>query len=107
MKKYTQLTREEKYQIYALKTAGQSNAQISKVMGRHKSTIGREMTRNPDTVSGHLEIQIAKEQTVSPGQITESQYTVKELHSHFVRVNKLVKLFLEFFWLGFWLPHVR
>jgi IS30 family transposase len=44
MKNYTQLTREERYQIYALKTAGQSKAQIAKVIGRHKSTIGREMT---------------------------------------------------------------
>ena len=46
MKHYTQLTREERYQIYALKTAGQSKAQIAKVLGRHKSTIGREMARN-------------------------------------------------------------
>jgi IS30 family transposase len=46
MKRYTQLTREERYQIYALKTAGQSKAQIAKVIGRHKSTIGREMARN-------------------------------------------------------------
>lgn len=46
MKHYTQLTREERYQISALKTAGQSKAQIAKVLGRHKSTIGREMARN-------------------------------------------------------------
>ncbi|WP_020675961.1 IS30 family transposase [Geopsychrobacter electrodiphilus] len=43
---YTQLTREERYQISALKTAGQSKAQMAKVLGRHKSTIGREMARN-------------------------------------------------------------
>ncbi len=46
MKHYTQLTREERYQIYALKTAGQSKAQIAKVLDRHKSTIGREIARN-------------------------------------------------------------
>ncbi|MCD4688414.1 MAG: IS30 family transposase [Desulfuromonadaceae bacterium] len=46
MKHYTQLTREERYQIYALKTVGQSKAQIAKVLDRHKSTIGREITRN-------------------------------------------------------------
>lgn len=46
MKHYTQLTREERYQISALKTVGQSKAQIAKVLGRHKSTIGREMARN-------------------------------------------------------------
>ena len=77
MKNYTQLTREERYQIYALKTAVQSKAQIAKVIGRHKSTIGREMTRNSDTVSGHIKIQIAKEQTVSPGQIPDSRYTTR------------------------------
>ncbi len=43
---YTQLTREERYQIYALKAVGQSKTEIAKVLGRHKSTIGREMTRN-------------------------------------------------------------
>ena len=43
---YTQLTREERYQIYALKAAGQSKTEIAKVIGRHKSTIGREMSRN-------------------------------------------------------------
>jgi len=46
MKHYTQLTREERYQISALKTAGQSKTQIAKVLDRHKSTIGREMARN-------------------------------------------------------------
>lgn len=46
MSHYTQLTREERYQIYALKTAGQNKTEIAKVLGRHKSTIGREMTRN-------------------------------------------------------------
>ncbi|MCK5914072.1 MAG: IS30 family transposase [Desulfuromusa sp.] len=43
---YTQLTREERYQISALKAVGQSKTEIAKVLGRHKSTIGREMTRN-------------------------------------------------------------
>ena len=46
MKHYTQLTREERYQISALKTAGQSKTQIAKILGRHKATIGREMARN-------------------------------------------------------------
>lgn len=46
MSHYTQLTREERYQIYALKTAGHNKTQIAKVLGRHKSTVGREMARN-------------------------------------------------------------
>lgn len=46
MSYYTQLTREERYQIYALKTAGHDQAEIARVLGRHKSTISRELTRN-------------------------------------------------------------
>jgi IS30 family transposase len=46
MSYYTQLTREERYQIYALKTAGNNQVEIAKVLGRHKSTISRELTRN-------------------------------------------------------------
>ncbi len=46
MKHYTQLTREERYQIYALKAAGHNQADIAKVIGRHKSTVSRELIRN-------------------------------------------------------------
>lgn len=43
---YTQLTRERRYQIYALKKAGQNQTQIAQVIGCHKSTISRELRRN-------------------------------------------------------------
>ena len=46
MSYYTQLTREERYQIYALKTAGHDQVEIARVLGRHKSTISRELARN-------------------------------------------------------------
>ena len=46
MKSYKQLTREERYQIYALKTAGHNQVEIAEVIGRHKSTISRELARN-------------------------------------------------------------
>lgn len=46
MSHYTQLTRVERYQISALKSAGHTPAEISKVLGRHKATIGRELRRN-------------------------------------------------------------
>ena len=46
MKHYTQLTREERYQISALKAAGHNQVDIAKVIGRHKSTVSRELTRN-------------------------------------------------------------
>jgi IS30 family transposase len=43
---YKQLAREQRYQIYALKKAGQNQSQIALVVGCHKSTISRELQRN-------------------------------------------------------------
>lgn len=43
---YKQLAREQRYQIYALKRAGQNQSQIAVVVGCHKSTISRELSRN-------------------------------------------------------------
>ena len=46
MKSYTQLTQNERYQIYALLKAQHSQAEIAAILGRHKSTIHRELKRN-------------------------------------------------------------
>jgi IS30 family transposase len=46
MKGYKQLTPEQRYQIYALKKAGQDRTQMAKIVGVHKSTISREPRRN-------------------------------------------------------------
>lgn len=43
---YTHLTREERYQIYALKKAGHTQSEIAKVLERSPSTISRELSRN-------------------------------------------------------------
>lgn len=43
---YTHLTREERYQIYALKKAGHKQCEIAHVLKRSKSTISRELGRN-------------------------------------------------------------
>jgi IS30 family transposase len=43
---YTHLTREERYQIYALKKAGHTQVEIAQVLARNPSTISRELARN-------------------------------------------------------------
>lgn len=43
---YTQLTHEQRYQIYSLLKAGLSQTEIAKNIGVHKSTISREIRRN-------------------------------------------------------------
>ncbi len=46
MRSYTQLTLEQRYQIYALMKAGQNQSNISHLINVHKSTISRELRRN-------------------------------------------------------------
>ena len=46
MGKYTQLTQEQRYQIYAFMKAGFSQIAIAFEIGVHKSTISRELRRN-------------------------------------------------------------
>ena len=46
MRKYTQLTQEQRYQIYAFLKAGFLQTEIASEIGVHKSTISREIKRN-------------------------------------------------------------
>ena len=46
MRGYTQLTQEERYQIYILKKAEYNQAEIAELLERDKSTISRELRRN-------------------------------------------------------------
>ena len=46
MSHYTQLTQEQRYQIYAMNKAGFIQPEIAKEVGVHKSTISRELRRN-------------------------------------------------------------
>jgi len=46
MRTYTQLTQAQRYQISVLLKIGQSQTEIAKMIGKHKSTISREVGRN-------------------------------------------------------------
>jgi len=46
MRKYTQLTHIQRYQISALLKIGHSKTGIAQTIGVHKSTNGREIARN-------------------------------------------------------------
>ena len=46
MRNYNRLTQTEHYQIYILRKANKNPTEISRVLGRHKSTIYRELKRN-------------------------------------------------------------
>ena len=42
---YTHLSQTERYQIQAIMRAGQTQIEIARILGRHKSTISRELAR--------------------------------------------------------------
>lgn len=46
MRRYTQLTQEQRYQIQALLKAERTYTEIADILGCHKSTISRELARN-------------------------------------------------------------
>ena len=46
MRTYNQLTQTERYQIYALRKANKNLTEISRILGRHKTTIYRELKCN-------------------------------------------------------------
>lgn len=46
MRTYTQLTQQQRYQIWALMKTGQNQTQIAQQLQVHKSTISREVSRN-------------------------------------------------------------
>jgi IS30 family transposase len=43
---YQHLSQDERYQIHALLKAGHAISRIAEIIGRHKSTVSRELTRN-------------------------------------------------------------
>ena len=49
MKSYTQLTSEQRYQIYALLKKNHTQTDIAQIIGVHKSTVSRELKRNTES----------------------------------------------------------
>lgn len=46
MRGYTQLTREQRYQIHAMNVLGHTQTEMAEAIGVHKSTVSRELKRN-------------------------------------------------------------
>lgn len=58
---YTQITPHERYTLGLLRRQGKKNAEIARVLGRHRSTIGREIARNSTRYDGAYRPEKAQE----------------------------------------------
>jgi IS30 family transposase len=56
---YHQITSEERYRLSALRRQGLGNAQIARALGRHRSTIWREVRRNAHPTDGYYKVEKA------------------------------------------------
>jgi IS30 family transposase len=88
---YTQLTREQRYQIYALKKAQHSQTRMASIIGVHKSTISRELSRN------------GGRRGYRPKQADESA-TCRKLSAHRPRIQRATWTLVEFLLRQQWSP---
>jgi IS30 family transposase len=60
---YRQLSPEERYMLAALRRQGLNQAEIARALGRHRSTVCREVRRNSTRADGHYRAFTAQERT--------------------------------------------
>jgi IS30 family transposase len=60
---YRQLTSEERYMLAALRRQGLNRAEIARLLGRHRSTVCRELRRNSTRADGRYRASTAQERT--------------------------------------------
>ena len=85
--KYKQLRQEERDQIFLLKRENKLNTEIVKILGRNKSTIGRELKRNEHKNSTNIFFQIPLKGRQTKGKnkgekrITLKRQSAKRIYS--------------------------
>jgi transposase, IS30 family len=62
---YCQITAAERYTLSLLRRQGCTPAAIARVLGRHRSTIGRELHRNANTHDGWYRPEKAKSYAIT------------------------------------------
>ena len=60
---YRQITSEERYMLAALRRQGLNGSEIARALGRHRSTVCREVSRNSTRSDGHYRAFTAQERT--------------------------------------------
>lgn len=88
--KYHQITSEERYMLAALRTQGFNQAEIARALGRHRSTISRELKRNSARRTGYYRPSKAIEMT--NGRRSRSRRNRRFSAADLSRVESLLRL---------------
>ena len=88
---YHQLTSDERYTISKLRIAGYGAGRIGEIMGRHRSTIHREVERNSVAILDRITYCPSKAQKKRNGRLRKSRRGRQHLDSQYVRVEQLLK----------------
>lgn len=86
---YTQLTSGDRYMLAALRKQGLNQSQIAAALGRHRSTISRELCRNSSRLDGHYRPSKAQERT--NGRRSRSRRNLRFTVQDFARVDDLLR----------------
>ena len=88
---YDQLTLDERYTISKLRMAGFGAVRIGEIMGRHRSTIHREVERNSIAILDRTTYCPTKAQKKRNGRLRMSRRGRQHQVSEYVRVEQLLK----------------
>src|SRR5437868_8050483 len=86
---YRQLTPEERYMLAALRRQGLNQAEIARSLGRHRSTVCREVRRNSCRLDGHYRPSKAQERT--QGRRSRSRRTQRFTPQDFALIDELLR----------------
>jgi IS30 family transposase len=85
---YHQLTPEERYMLAALRRQGRNQAEIARSLGRHRSTVCREVRRNSSRADGRYRAFTAQER--ANGRRSRSRRNRRFGEEDFARVEELL-----------------
>src|ERR671916_1575547 len=86
---YRQLTSEERYMLAALRRQGHNHAEIARLLGRHRSTVCREVRRNSTRADGRYRASTAQERT--NGRRSRSRRNRRFTAQDFAPVDELLR----------------
>ncbi len=83
---YRQLSPEERYMLAALRRQGLNKSQIARLLGRHRSTVCRELRRNSTRADARYRATTAQERTNGRRSRRNSRFSAED----FALIDKLL-----------------